>query len=133
MKIRTGFVTNSSSTNFLIITKEELTKEKLLYQLGFKKGSPLEILGKKFVNDLKQSMICYSKHSLDEYQIAKLKDDFGDQSIKMLEKLLKKGYSAYVGYTSTDNGNTSLAVLFTVDSFEICKEDFYLNAKNCVW
>lgn len=133
MKIRTGFVTNSSSTNFLIISKEELTEEKLLRQLGFQKGSALELLGKKFVNDLMQCMVCYSKHPLDESQITELKDSFGDQPIKMLEKLLKKGYSVYIGQTSTDDGDSSLAVLFTVDSFEIHKEDFYLNAKNCVW
>ena len=34
MKIRMGFITNSSSTNFLIISKNELTAEYLFKKLG---------------------------------------------------------------------------------------------------
>ena len=42
MKIRMGFITNSSSTNFLIISKEELTEEYLFEKLGFIKDGMLE-------------------------------------------------------------------------------------------
>ena len=42
MKIRIGYVTNSSSTNFLILSKKELTPEYLFKKLGFKKGSIIE-------------------------------------------------------------------------------------------
>lgn len=35
MKIRMGFITNSSSTNFLIISKKELTEDYLFKKLGF--------------------------------------------------------------------------------------------------
>ena len=45
MKIRMGFITNSSSTNFLIISKKELTEEYLFKKLGFKKGGMLEEQG----------------------------------------------------------------------------------------
>ena len=38
MKIRMGFITNSSSTNFLIISKEELTEDYLFKKLGFVQG-----------------------------------------------------------------------------------------------
>ena len=38
MKIRMGFITNSSSTNFLIISKEELTEDYLFKKLGFVSG-----------------------------------------------------------------------------------------------
>ena len=41
MKIRTGFITNSSSTNFLIISKNELTEEYLFRKLGFIEGGQL--------------------------------------------------------------------------------------------
>ena len=41
MIIRDGFVTNSSSTNFMIISKEELSSDYLLEKLGFRKGSSI--------------------------------------------------------------------------------------------
>ena len=37
MKIRTGFITNSSSTNFLIISRKELTEDYLFEKLGLNK------------------------------------------------------------------------------------------------
>ena len=47
MKIRMGFITNSSSTNFLIISKEELTEEYLFKKLGFVQGGVLEEQGRQ--------------------------------------------------------------------------------------
>ena len=53
MKIRTGFITNSSSTNFLIISKKELSAEYLYKKLGFKNGSPIEEQGWTLCDDKK--------------------------------------------------------------------------------
>lgn len=53
MKIRMGFITNSSSTNFLIISKKELTEDYLFKKLGFIKGGALEEQGRQ--------LWCYGK------------------------------------------------------------------------
>ena len=52
MKIRNGFVTNSSSTNFLIISKKEITTEFLFKKLGFKNDSILADMGWELCNNL---------------------------------------------------------------------------------
>lgn len=52
MKIRMGFITNSSSTNFLIISKKELTEDYLFKKLGFIKGGALEEQGRQLCNSI---------------------------------------------------------------------------------
>lgn len=52
MKIRMGFITNSSSTNFLIISNEELTEDFLFRKLGFVKGGKLEEKGMELCKDI---------------------------------------------------------------------------------
>ena len=106
MKIRMGFITNSSSTNFLIISKEELTEEYLFEKLGFIKDGMLEKQGR----ELCRSII----YALD-----------GGLFVK------NKGYHAYWGYTSSDH--SPITQFFTTDSFEIEDKDFYLNGRACVW
>ena len=41
MKIRNGFVTNSSSTSFILSMKEEFTEENFISALGAEGDSPL--------------------------------------------------------------------------------------------
>ena len=53
MKIRVGYVTNSSSTNFMIMSKNELSTEYLYKKLGFKKNSVI----KRQAEELCQEMI----------------------------------------------------------------------------
>ena len=52
MIIRDGFVTNSSSTNFMIISKEELSSDYLLEKLGFRKGSRISAAAFSLVDDI---------------------------------------------------------------------------------
>lgn len=52
MIIRDGFVTNSSSTNFMIISKEELSSDYLLEKLGFRKGSSISAAAFSLVDDI---------------------------------------------------------------------------------
>ena len=52
MIIRDGYVTNSSSTNFMIISKEKLTRDYLIEKLGFKKGSSINSSTVSLANDI---------------------------------------------------------------------------------
>jgi hypothetical protein len=130
MKIRTGFITNSSSTNFLIISKEELTEDYLFEKLGFVKGGVLENQGKQLCKSIMDAIdggLRYYSYDAPTYET--IKKVFGDKSAMLYMK--KRNYFAYWGYTSS--GDSAITDFFTTDSFEIEDKDFYLNGRACVW
>lgn len=131
MKIRTGFITNSSSTNFLIISKEELTEDYLFKKLGFVKGGKLEEQGRQLCTDLiyaaYNSGLRYYDYDTPTFEA--IKDVFGDKSAE--EFMKRKGQHVYWGYTSDDDN--PITQFFTTDSFEIEKKDFYVNGRACIW
>ena len=130
MKIRMGFITNSSSTNFLIISKEELTEDYLFKKLGFVQGGILEDQGRQLCNSILYAInsgLRYYSYDMPTYET--IKEVFGDKSAMLYKK--NKKYHAYWGYTSSDD--SPITQFFTTDSFEIEDKDFYLNGRSCVW
>lgn len=125
MKIRNGFVTNSSSTNFIIISKKEITIQFLFDKLGFKRGTPFEEMGWELCSNLFYKL---DKDTLNYEDISK---DFGVKTANKWNDLTQKGYDSLRGYTSSDED--TLTSFFTMDSFEIDEKDFYINGKNCIW
>ena len=130
MKIRTGFITNSSSTNFLIISKNELTPEYLFKKLGFKKGGKLAQKGYELCEDIiygTSSGLKYFGYDTPCYE--NISDVFGPKAADYFLKM--KGAHVYWGHTGSDE--STFTQFFTSDSFEIEKKDFYLNGRSCVW
>lgn len=132
MKIRIGYVTNSSSTNFLILSKKELTTEYLYKKLGFKKNSPI----KSEAMELCQNIL-YGTHGglryfdIEELNYDSIKEAFGEKTAERFVQYQRKGYKAYIGYTSS--GDSTLTDFFTTDSFEVEERDFYVFARDCMW
>lgn len=132
MKIRIGYVTNSSSTNFLILSKKELTAEYLYKKLGFKKNSPI----KSEAMELCQNILYGTYRGLRYFDIEELnydsiKETFGKKTAEKFVQYQRKGYKAYIGYT--DSGDSTLTDFFTTDSFEVEERDFYVFARDCMW
>lgn len=134
MKIRDGFVTNSSSTNFLIISKEELTADYLFKKLGFKSDGLIEFAGKQLVNSILNSIdygLRWHQFDYENPTYENILNAFGKKSAGKFRKLTKKGYKVYMGHTrSEDDYITSF---MTSDYFLIDDKDFYMDGRNCVW
>ena len=134
MKIRDGFVRNSTSTNFLIISREELTEEYLLEKLGFKQGSIISNAGEKLVNSILNSTdygLRWYKFDYRNPTYENILEVFGKRSAEKFKKLTKKGYKVYMGYTSSDEDY--ITSFITTDYLLIDDKDFYMDGRNCVW
>ncbi len=132
MKIRSGFVTNSSSTSFLIITKEELDKESFFDLIGVSLDSPIADL----FEGLYQAVTTNDSYGLSADAISD-KELFGGRvtlTDYMLDKIKAahgKGVKIYYGFMSNEKNN--FEPFFCTDSFEIENDTIYFNGLNCVW
>ena len=137
MKLRTSFVSNSSSSSFVIWYKDDLTKENLIKAMGVDKNNPLYF----FADDLSDYVITESKSSynkpIDTFEeLAKdygfiNRDDENPDLTEAIEELpdeynrFKKGFkmlSLCPSYNEADSaveyylGNTNYKVLADTDT-----------------
>ncbi len=132
MKIRVGYVTNSSSTNFMIMSKNELTVEYLYKKLGFKKKSVIKQQAEELCQDIINGTCDGLRwYNFDEMNEDNVREVFGEKAARVFKEKKPKGFYAYMGHTDSDG--SQLTCFFTTDSFEIDEKNFYLNARNCVW
>jgi hypothetical protein len=137
MKIRSGFVSNSSSTSFLIITKGKLKKKDLRDLMGVKLGSPLTPLFDQLYEDLLDSVeteIDLGKSQTQaqwEMEIGRRSDSLSARMIAKLESNKGKGTTAYFGRLDSETSN--IQTFFCMDCFEEENDKIYLNALENAW
>jgi hypothetical protein len=120
MKVRSGFVTNSSSSSFLIACKKELTPEAIMEAFNVPNDSLLYGVALDFTKTL-----------YDNSSLATEESEFPDYLLdkEELEKLTKQGFEFYYGYISNDSGEVAEQYLCDVgidyrsDSLIIIKEE----------
>lgn len=136
MKIRAGFVSNSSSTSFLIISKKDLNKKDFFELMGIRQDSPIADLFDQFYQDVINSadkvdfrtapkstpfgtLFDNSRGRLSEHMIAKLKEAQKDR------------LTAYFGWL--DSESTPIQTFFCTDSFELENDKIYFNGLENIW
>lgn len=138
MKIRFDYVTNSSSTSFVIISKGKPSESVFLEALGIKKDSLLESFGKDLFDVLSSNMEDVHDAITSQYWgpardvKSMLKKNFRYPSIaQRVQHALDTGMDIYIGTLSSDDYPEES--FLCTESFEVVHPKLYINALECAW
>lgn len=138
MRIRAGFVSNSSSTSFLIITEGDLTNERFMELVGVQPGSPLAGVFVTLFESLRQSIwssVDFGKDNstaaLERFKLSRDRMSLSDRMLVKIEEARKDGLKVTYGELSSEEN--LVETFFCVDSFELQGDGIYLNALEAGW
>lgn len=122
MKIKTDFVTNSSSTSFILIVKDKFDKDDFVQCAGILDKSHISFLFEKLYYKISASMKKISKYEVERLPL----------SIRQrVAASIDKGYNVYSGTLNSDGDD--IEAFFCMDSFVMESENIYLNYTECGW
>lgn len=134
MRVRAGFVSNSSSTSFLIITRDELEEGAFLELMGVAPDSPIADLFRELFSDVVGSSQYVDLSRVNTRVSPELWFDdvrLAPAMVARLRQAAGQGLKAYFGHLSSDN--SPVQSFFCTDAFEVENERIYFNYLECAW
>ncbi|MBR4677736.1 MAG: hypothetical protein IKO99_07020 [Bacteroidales bacterium] len=138
MKIKTDFVTNSSSTCFVVMSKGDFTLEKFMVSLGLTEDSPFRDVFEELFVYIKNELIPLHEFiSNDKWHKANQSEEdyitsiFSKRTFEKIQDAEKNGYDVYMGRLHSDDGE--IISFFCTSSFVIESENLVIDATNDGW
>ncbi|MDR1870681.1 MAG: hypothetical protein LBS60_01935 [Deltaproteobacteria bacterium] len=138
MKIRQGFVTNSSSTSFIIALKGDLTEENFFKAIGLEKDFLLSFI----INDVFKDILGSSSDIFDnlpantsasEITSNLLRDSYGgyfaNKLVDKIKSLLAANWKVYMGSFSDEYDGSPISSYLCRRKILISTDDIYFNAE----
>lgn len=134
MKKRDGFVSNSSSSSFIIASKEKLSQEILSKVLGVPDNGLFKDIAEEMVDIFyKNSEEMTAEELVDNYgydSIEEFQNESGGEFIDFIKEAINSGFYLYIGSVGDENGGAEYATVsmdinYKDPTFMMWKEAYY--------
>lgn len=132
MKVKMDFVSNSSSTSFVYIARDMLSKQDFMAAAGVSADSPVASLFEDMFYELKERIERgETLTSVEDIDILDSRDSFTSEVIEKMKKSLEQGQTVTVGSFSSESNLAEMTLCTEI--FEIESERFFINAYENYW